>query len=849
MKFPRSVRSGGASFAVAASLLLSSIVSAQRPVKPPAPTPHTPNAAAANEKAPAATFDTLLSADAYGVYAEVRMVGRQFGSQEIEQLLTPYLIGGSGVPPELVNLYKFVKAHAEPLMTARLMFATMPVRAGVPEALVAVEMPSVEEARKFLPELKEFIALNVAPQPQVSDDAALVKVGDTPPEEAPATPNRRGRRRARSRATTENARGDAARPDAATPFQVKRSGSIIAMSYEAFTFKNLRGRDQALLVDEPGFRAARARFGTDTLFVYFNTVRMFNSSKMKNEALAKEYRRQEELAQAELAKKGITANSNMADVAVAVGTDGDGNMSVNMNTNAAVVASGNANRTTNANSNVAESPVDEMPPPPPETLPEPTPSPKSEKELEEERRREESRQFAQTLGSLVFGEGPRGMNSSSPWPESIGIGLSLESDSLVARGLFVNLADDQPLRPIPFLPVVFSGPSIAAEAPNVLPAETGIFVTASLDLPQMYDYLASMLKILDLAATSGEGKGGFAEQLTSFEKTNNFRIREELLAALGNEIALGLPSQFLGLRNVRRSVADDPPPLSGPIAVIALNDKKALQELLPRVLAAIGFVGATEQSIIEKHGDVEVLNFTNGTVAFIDRFLVSAPDAATMRRIIDSYNSGETLANNERFRESSGWQSRQAVGQVYVSNTVLKNMFEDVAKAVNDIDDEAIRAFLLQLDPEPGAITHSATRESNGLMHEIHLPKNLLSLITASDLVSQKLSTLRSNEGQAGWKLRMLHTYEEAYKANKGRYATLEELKAAGHFKEEYDRLEMEGYEFRVSVSGDKFEATATPKGYPKLGRRSFYIDQTADLRGADTGGKPASASDPVVDY
>ncbi|HEV7905656.1 MAG TPA: hypothetical protein VGO96_17580 [Pyrinomonadaceae bacterium] len=844
MKFPRSVRSCGASLAV--SLLLSPVASAQRPAKPPAtaPTTRTTTAAAAsaaNERTPAATFDTLLSADAYGVYAEVRMVGRQAASQEIAQLIAPLTLGG-GAPPELLNLYEFIKANAEPLTEARLMFATMPVRAGLPEVLVAVEMPSVEEARKFLPELKQFIAVNVAPQPSGATTATLRGAS---PEEGANAGNRRGRRRARANTTEASARVDASKPPAAPPFQVKRSGQIIAMSNDAFTFKNLRGaRDQALLVDEPGFQSARTRFGTDTIFVYFNTVRMFGSTKAKQEAYEKEYRRQEELAQAEARKRGDAANADT----VSVGRDiaDDQIVNTNGNSNSAVVSNSNTRVRTGTNANIA-SPEDEAPPPPPAT-PEATPSPKSEKELQEERQREQSRQFAQTLGSLVFGEGP--MGSVSAWPESIGVGASLEADSVVVRGLFVNLADDQPLRPIPFLPVVLSGPSIAAEAPAVLPSDTDIFLTVSLDLPQMYDYLASMMKIIDLTAKSDEGKGGFEEQLTTFEKTNNFRIKEELLAALGNEIAIGLPATMLGVRSGKR--AGDGAGISSftsPIAVIALNDKKALQELLPRVLRAVGFAGATEESIIEKHGGVEVLTFSNGTLAFIDRFLVSTTDAETMRRITEAYNNGETLANNERFRDSTSWQAKQAVGQIYVSNEMLKGMFEDVAKAVTDIEDESIRAYLLRLDPDPGSITLSATRESNGLMHELHLPKNLLSLLTASDLINRELSTLRGNEAQAKWKLRMLHSAEEEHKESTGHYGTLEELKAAGRLNEEHETMELENYEIRLSVSGDKFEATATPKAYPKLGRRSYYIDHTGSLRGSDTGGKPASVSDPPVDF
>jgi hypothetical protein len=242
-----------------------------------------------------------------------------------------------------------------------------------------------------------------------------------------------------------------------------------------------------------------------------------------------------------------------------------------------------------------------------------------------------------------------------------------------------------------------------------------------------------------------------------------------------------------------------------------------------------------------------VLTFSNGTLAFIDRFLVGAPDAATMRRITDAYNGGETLANSTRFRDSTAWQSRQAIGQIYASNMMLRGMFDDVIRAIDDIDDEAVRVYLRRLEVEPGAITHLATRESNGLMHEVHVPKNLLSLFTASGIVSQKLASMRSNESTAQWKLRMLADAQNMYKQSAGRYGTHEELIAAGHLNEEYGSLETSGYTIKFSVSGDKFEATATPTGYPKEGRRSYYIDQTGTLRGGDTGGKPASASDPEV--
>ncbi|MDQ1590860.1 MAG: hypothetical protein QOG71_1487 [Pyrinomonadaceae bacterium] len=848
MKFPLSVRSGGASLLVAVSLLAAN-VPAQRPAAPPKPAPaaiaiatQTPRQTPTADESPSVTFDTLLSADAYGIYAEMRAVGRHAGSQEIAQLVAPFNLEGGGAPDELLALYEFLKSHADDLMTARVMFATMPARSGVPEVLLAVEMPSVEEARKFVPELRRFVAANVAP---VSPDHAVLTTTSTneAPPKKPVVVRHRARQRTRTQAAGDRAADVASEKLPVAPsVHIKRSGQLIAMSNTAFTLKSLCGADQPLLVNEPGFQAARTRFSTDTLFVYFNTVRMGHSSKQRNEALEKEYQRQAELARETADKENgaaVSVERNISSPEVVV------NMNANTNANSNASMSGNMSVT---NANVATSPEDETPTAPtPEATPEPTPAPKSEKELEEERQREQSRQFAQTLGSLVFGG--RG-ESSEAWPESIGIGASLEADALVLRGLFVNASADEPLRPIPFLPALLSGPSIAAEAPAVLPADTDILLSVSLDLPQMYDYLASLMKIGDLAAAAeGSGKSGFGDQLTAFEKTNNFRIREELLAALGNEIAVGMPGdQFFGGRNVRRRASDSPPPLSDPVVVVALNDREALQKLLPRVLKAIGFAGATEESVVEKHGQVEVLTFSNGTLAFIDRFLVGAPDAATMRRVTDAYNRGETLANDERFRDSTHWQSKQAVGQVYVSNEMLKSMFEDVAKSADDIDDPAVRAYLLQLDPDPGSITHLATRESNGLMHELRLPKNLLSLFAASEIVTQKLAPQRASEFSAQWKLRMIHHGQTDYKKSHGGYGTLQELKAGAFIDESLEPVQAEGYEIKLSIYGDRFEVTATPTAYPKLGRRSFYIDQTGLLRAADTGGKPASESSPIID-
>ena len=127
MKSPFSMRHrsgrGGASLAVSVAVSLALVVVAPVRAQRPAPKPTPPAASTSPASAaavpaaaqtppaemnPSVTFDTLLSADAYGIYAEMRMLGRHANSQEFAQLLTPFTLEGSGAPAELLALYEFV---------------------------------------------------------------------------------------------------------------------------------------------------------------------------------------------------------------------------------------------------------------------------------------------------------------------------------------------------------------------------------------------------------------------------------------------------------------------------------------------------------------------------------------------------------------------------------------------------------------------------------------------------------------------------------------------------------------------------------------------------------------------
>ena len=101
--------------------------------------------------------------------------------------------------------------------------------------------------------------------------------------------------------------------------------------------------------------------------------------------------------------------------------------------------------------------------------------------------------------------------------------------------------------------------------------------------------------------------------------------------------------------------------------------------------------------------------------------------------------------------------------------------------------------------------------------------------------------------------LRSIADAEQTYRERKGRFASLEELRAEKALDEEALGLlekNESGYKFAVAVSGAgddaRYYVTATPAEYGRWGRISYFVDETRKLRAADKKGDPASASDEI---
>jgi Protein of unknown function (DUF3352) len=203
-----------------------------------------PQPKAAAPQAPAPTFDTLVPAESYIIYGEVRGAGQLIRSSTVNDLLEP-IIKLAGPPKEFRAIVRWLNTHAEEVMTSRLLVAGWRSNNGkdLPEALIAIEFASAEEATKFSVSLNEFLPKVLSPAQPDLLPAPDKSLNVLPEKKEPAAPK----------------------------FHLKRFGSLVVLSPTPWTIKQLKPAGSKLLAEDTNFRAAHNRFSSELVFVYLDT--------------------------------------------------------------------------------------------------------------------------------------------------------------------------------------------------------------------------------------------------------------------------------------------------------------------------------------------------------------------------------------------------------------------------------------------------------------------------------------------------------------------------------------------------------------------------------------------------
>jgi hypothetical protein len=588
-------------------------------------------------------------------------------------------------------------------------------------------------------------------------------------------------------------------------FQLKRFGTLVVITPKAWTMKQLKPAGSKLLAEDVNFRAAHNRFNSEPLFVYFDT---------------KTIQRQEEESRKRWEQQRIEAQKQ---------TEAEAE---------------------------AESKKEEEQPAPEPMDPEPTPEaglPPNATIVTGEPKEESA--MPAPLSATLFSVISAFDWGNSEWPDGVGFALSYEDDSFDLRALLINEAGRK-ADAIPFMSMLIAGPPVPLEAPNILPADTELLVTMSLDLPQMYAQFAKPRPKPELI-TSG-GKVGIDKEEPSLfaeiEKRLKINIKDDLLPLLGPEVAVRLPMNNMNVLGLPSALPPTPqvvkvhePSKNDSVIAIAIKDREAMQKLMPKLIEAFGFTGANAFAQTERKEDTEIISYANlFSYAFVGNFLVLSGDPATTRYVVDSYLKHETLAADVQFRNYTRWQPKPLQGQIYISPSLMES-YRIWAELPSTRVSEQTRAFLMRASSMAQPITYSLSNEGLGPLHEVHIPKNLVLMAVAGiSGESNPPQTLQNERIAIGVMYSILYA-EFEYKKQKGNgsFGTLEQLIDAELVSKE--PLERSGYKFELTVTGDRFEVSAVPVEYGKGGTLSLFIDNTRVLRAADRNGASATVADPPI--
>ena len=783
--------------AICLSILTAPLAAQRRNAQPAAKAP-------ARAPAEAATFENLLAADTYQVYGEIKNVGQVLRSPNVADVLDP-LIKLASPPKEFKSLVKFARGHADALTTSRMLVAFMPMKPKVPQTVIAIEFASPEEAQKFEPELREFLpTVFPAPTPEAKT------------ESDPASKDAKSKGTERSAVT---AAGDPkATQDgkpAPLPFVITQTGSLVLISDTAFNIESLRPANSELLIDSANFREARDRFSAEPIFVFVN--------------IALGMKRAEPTAEASgLEKQAVQVEPPAVEVK-------------DLQALETVPMSADKPEDQSANDQFTVTTMEVRPP----TEQEGAPAQGRQQEADAKMNIDAGLGFI--FGGLMGGP--------SKWPDAVGVGVSLDSDSYAARVLLMGGPDGK-ASPIPFISQWVSGPPLTLQAPSVLPSDTELLIAASLDMPQIYEGVVRSMTDQTTSYRRNANQpfdGVPVAPFAQFEKRLGLKIKEDLLPLLGNEIAVSIPvTAFTGVRTgsetrnvtTEKDQADKKKLEPNPVILISLKDKDAARLMIPKIIDGLGFKGASMLAQKEKRDDTEIVSFAGAfSYAFIQDFLVLSPDAETVKHVVDSYLAHQTLGSESQYRNSTRWQPRQSLGQVYLS-PVLMESYRAFANNPTSLVSDKIRDFMMHLSPVSEPVTYALSSEGFSPLHELRVPKNLVLMLVAGISEDSSQSPLIRNEQMTRAALMMFAGAEKTYQQNqgKGQYGSLDQL--ADHQLISKEMFREYGYHFEVIASGDKFTAIAVPSEYGKTGKFSYFVDQSGIVRGGDHGGAPATAAD-----
>src|SRR5690349_14459317 len=190
-------------------------------------------------------------------------------------------------------------------------------------------------------------------------------------------------------------------------------------------------------------------------------------------------------------------------------------------------------------------------------------------------------------------------------PDAFAVGFSPESESFDVRLLMIDAAG-KTSDPVPFFSFVQLGAPIAPQSANIIPSDSELVTTMSLDFQRLYTRMQAPPTVF-VAASSSPADANVPPvppeaPLVELEKLLKIKIKDDLLPLLGSEVALSLPlnayNPFAPPRPPATTSAKDetkdPKDAKDPkedtpasFVAISLRDKEGMQRLMPKIVEGL----------------------------------------------------------------------------------------------------------------------------------------------------------------------------------------------------------------------------------------------------------------------
>ena len=703
---------------ILSNLLLTTPVAGQQKrrnaERPPAKAPTT-----APVPAPP-TFENLIAADSFKIYAEVRGVGALVRSSAVNDVLEPVLKLG-GPPKDFVDFVNWMKSHADALTTSRMLVAAWPSVKDVPAFVAAIEFSSPEEAAKFETPLNSMLPTVFPPVTPESSPFPGEKQVMRPPS------------------------ADQKPPAPVPGYALQRQGSLLLISGAPVQLKKLRPAGSKPLAEDPNFRVAYNRFASDPIFVFVDYNAIEKEQEERQKQWAEEQKKFEEERKAQEEKQKAEGQKTEAEEVPETATDFE----------MTEVVKG---------------------------VPAPEVKPESEKDSAQAELASAAMNavaYSMFAGlpvypdAIALGFSPENDSydlrvllidaagkTSDPMPFlswiKLGPPIAPQSPSVIPN-------DSELVTTMAFDFQQFY--ARLAAPPSEMLVRPYMSASASGDTEPPVAKLEKLLKIKlkdDLLPLLGS-EVAFSLPLNEF-----------------NPFAPSRPPGTTAAKDEAKDPKENKP---ASFIAISLRDKEGMQRLMPKLVEGLVGKAAVGLGQTERREDTELVSYAGMfAYAFVGNFIVLSNDPANVRHVVDSYLKGATLAADVQFRNSTRWQPHELQGQIYVSPAYTES-YKTWANDPNTRMSEEARAFLARLTALPQPLSYSLSNDGFGTLHELHVPKSVLLVSVAGLAAMANPPAIVGKEREATSTLWSIANAERRYKEKNATYGSLEEL-AAGEFME-----------------------------------------------------------------